>query len=154
MVACTDNTKIPKDIIQKDRMEKIIWDMLQADRFVNSFVIDKTDSVDIRNQQAAEFYEKVFRMHKITRDEFIRSYKYYLGRPDITKVMFDSISVQADRRKAEPYTRRSPLMQKRDSIMRADSIRRQDSIQKIEDESSTTEEMSDSAIRDALFNDK
>jgi len=155
IAACADNDKIPKDIIQKDRMEKIMWDMLQADRFVNTFVTDKTDSMDEKNKQAAEFYARVFRMHNISKDEFIKSYNFYLGRPDITKVMFDSISARAERRRAEPYnSRRSPLMQKRDSIMRLDSIRKQDSLEKLEEQKGTTEEMSDSALKKALFNDK
>jgi hypothetical protein len=148
---CTDHTKIPSGIIQKNKMEKIMWDMLQADRFATTFIITGKDTSADRRKDAAIFYERVFKINGITRDQFIRSYKFYLGRPDLTKVMFDSIAARAETRRAEVHTsKRNPLLQKRDSLRRADSTRRQDSIEALEDENST-ETMSDSALKKALF---
>lgn len=152
LAACTDHNKIPPDIIGKEKMEKIMWDMVQADRFVNTFIMNKKDTLPEKRKQAAVFYERVFQMHDISRAEFIKSYKYYLSRPDITKVMFDSISSRAEKRKAEAHMSRNPILQKRDSLMRLDSIRKADSIEEAELKGNTGE-MSDSAIRKALFDE-
>lgn len=155
-VACTNNTKIPSDIIGKEKMEKILWDMVQADRFVQTFIMVKKDSSEDKKKEAAIFYERVFQMTGISRDEFIKSYKYYLSRPDITKTLFDSISARADRRRAEVHSgRRNPFLEKRDSLKRLDSIRQADSLLRMDSinsvDTGSTSEMSDSALRELLF---
>jgi len=154
--ACTDTHKVPDDIIQKAKMEKILWDMVQADRYVNTFILNTRDSTEVKKKEAAVFYERVFQMNGITRDEFIKSYKFYLGRPDITKMMFDSINARASRKLPEVHApRRNPFLNRRDSLRALDSVRRIDSIraidsQKIADTGSTSE-LSDSALREMLY---
>ena len=128
LAGCTDYSKPPADIIPKGKMEKILWDMVKADRFTAAFIMTKKDSLDEKKKQAFLFYEKVFNLHGISRKEFLKSYKYYLGRPDITKVLFDSITAQAERRREEMYKRtetdsllnsngESLNMNKRDSVL-------------------------------------
>lgn len=151
IAACSDSMKVPPDVIRKDKMEKVLWDMLQTDRFINTYIRNRPDSTGEKKKEAAVYYERVFQLHGISREEFIKSYKFYLSRPDITMVMFDSISARAERRRAEAHApKRNPILQKRDSLMRMDSIRKKDSIDKAELEE-TTEDMSDSALRKALF---
>lgn len=130
--------------------------MLQADRFVNTYILVRADTSMEKKKEAAVVYERVFNMHNITREEFTRSYEFYLGRPDISKIIFDSISSRADRRKAEAHMpRRSPLLQKRDSLRRLDSIRQADSIRVVDSinavDTASTSQMSDSALREMLY---
>jgi len=135
ITGCTNNKKIPPEIIQQPRMEKILWDMMQADRYVASFIMpDKVMDSAIKKEKAAVMYEQVFRLNNISRDEFLKSYKFYLGRPDITKTMFDSISARADRQRNEMYrsSPKSSMIARRDSLLHADSVRRVDSIEKID----------------------
>jgi hypothetical protein len=150
--ACSDSDKIPKGIIGKEKMEKVMWDMLMADRYVNLYINNSKDSTTDKKKDAAVVYERVFQMHGITRDEFIKSYKFYLSRPDITKVLFDSISAQAEKRRAEAHApkRYNPILQKRDSLRRVESIRKADSIEKLEFKEST-EGLSDSEMRRRMF---
>src|SRR5688572_9953272 len=91
---CTNKTKVPDDIIPNEKMEKVMWDMLQADRFVNEFLPKRGDTT-YDDTAVFKEYQKVFILHGITRNEFIKSYKFYLGRPTIMKTMFDSIAVKA-----------------------------------------------------------
>ena len=100
--ACADHTKIPKNIIQKDKMQKVLWDMIQADRFATNFLPKRGDST-FNTTEVLKVYQKVFDVHGITRDEFLKSYTFYLNHPDITKVLYDSISAQAERRRDEVY---------------------------------------------------
>ena len=144
IAGCTDHTKIPDGVIEQPRMEKILWDMMQADRYVSSFIMTQpADSPDVKKEKAAVLYEKVFRLNNISRDEFLNSYKFYLGRPDITRKMFDSIAARADRQRVEMY-RSSPksiLLSRRDSLLRADSIRTADSLEKIDLAKPSTEQL-------------
>jgi hypothetical protein len=152
IVGCTDRSKIPDDIIRQPRMEKILWDMVQADRYVQSFVINrKEDSPSVRKENAAIMYEQVFRLNGITRQEFIKSYKYYLGRPDIAKTMFDSIAARAERQRSDLYRTKSRggLMSKRDSLLRADSIRIADSTEKADLARPSTEELFADSLLDS-----
>lgn len=102
--------------------------MLQADRFVNEFLPKRGDTT-YDDTAVFKVYQNVFKVHHITREEFIKSYKFYLGRPDITRVMFDSISTQAQRRRAEVYEskrRSDSLRQKKRKIdsLRKESLRK------------------------------
>jgi hypothetical protein len=151
IAGCTDRNKIPSGIIEQPRMEKILWDMIQADRYVASFIVpDKTQDSAIKKEKAAALYEQVFRLNKISRDDFLKSYKFYLGRPDLTKIMFDSISSRAEKQRGEMYrsTFKSSMLTKRDSLLRADSIRRADSIEKIDLAKPSTEQLFADSVLD------
>jgi hypothetical protein len=100
--ACTNNDRIPDDIIGKDKMERILWDMILADRYSTQFLVKDSAKLDVKKETFI-LYEKVFQVNKVTKDEFIKSYKYYLSRPDITKVLFDSLAIRANRRKDAYY---------------------------------------------------
>lgn len=152
VAACTDHNKIPKDIIQRPKMEKVMWDMIQADRYVSSFIKTQMhDSPSVREEKAAVLYEQVFRLNKISRDEFLKSYKFYLGRPDISKIMFDSIAARADRQRNDIYRKfpnKSTILSRKDSLLRADSIRKADSIEKIDLAKPSTEELFADSVLD------
>ncbi len=120
LTGCSYHKRVPSGVIPKDKMESILWDMVQADRFASGYILTKKDPFEEKKEEAALFYEKVFHLHGITREEFVKSYKYYLGRPDITKVLFDSITLQAERRRDEANQRIQDSLAKllRDSIDR------------------------------------
>lgn len=100
--ACTRNDKIPDGIIGKEKMESILWDMIQADRFSTQFLVKDSAKLDVKKETFI-LYEQVFQINKVTKDEFVKSYKYYLSRPDITRVLFDSLATRANRRKEAVY---------------------------------------------------
>lgn len=99
-VSCTDKDKIPAGVLPKDKMEKVLWDMIQAERYRETFVRDS--ALDLK-KETFKLYAQVFEVHQISKDEFIKSYKFYMGRPDITRVLFDSLATRANRRREELY---------------------------------------------------
>ena len=99
---CTNTTKVPKDILPKKKMEVILWDMIQADRFNALFQVKDSASKNVQLEKF-KLYEQVFAIHKTSKEDFIKSYKYYLSRPDMAKVMFDSMTAKAERMKADNY---------------------------------------------------
>jgi hypothetical protein len=102
LLSCTNTTKTPPGIIAKQKMELILWDLIQADRFSTLFLARDSAKVNI-NLENIKLYQQIFDIHKISKDDFIKSYEFYLGRPDITKVIFDSIAVKAERQRANIY---------------------------------------------------
>ncbi|MGZ5255613.1 MAG: DUF4296 domain-containing protein [Flavitalea sp.] len=104
--SCTDKEKVPEDIIAPVKMEKVMWDMIQADRFAATFIIRDSAKVNVTDE-TFKMYDRVFQVHKISKDEFVRSFKFYLDRPDISKKMFDSLVSYGQKKKPEVYIRDS-----------------------------------------------
>jgi hypothetical protein len=93
MVSCTDKDKIPKGVLGKEKMQKVLMDMIQAERFRDGFIV--YDSSKDQKTETFKLYAQVFELNKISKDEFIKSYKFYMSRPDIAREIFDSLSSQA-----------------------------------------------------------
>ena len=93
MISCTDKDKIPKGVLGKEKMQKVLMDMIQAERFKDGFIV--YDSSKDQKTETFTLYAQVFELNKISKDEFIKSYKFYMSRPDIAREIFDSLSSQA-----------------------------------------------------------
>jgi len=118
-IGCTNKSRIPSDVLAKDKMEKVLWDMMMADRFATQFIVKDSAKRDV-TAETFRLYSQVFAMNKISREEFVRSYKFYMTRPDISKVLFDTILQRANRQKEELYRPRERL----DTIKKVDTTLR------------------------------
>lgn len=98
--ACS-HSDVPKGILASDKMEKVVYDLLKVDEYLNNFVIKDT-TVNIKMKRSI-FYEQVFALHNTNRKEFYTSYRYYQQHPDIQKKLFDSLIAIAGREKAESH---------------------------------------------------
>src|SRR6478672_9322859 len=86
-ISCSNEDAIPQKVIPQKEMQKILWDMLLADRYTSQYIAkDTTKKLKIEN---LKLYDQVFQLHKITKAQFIESFDFYLQRPNLTKVMFD-----------------------------------------------------------------
>ena len=92
--SCQSST-IPSDIIPKEKMQAIIWQLMQSDEYVNALVA--RDTTKKSSTERMKRYQEIFDLNKTSPDEFKKSYRFYIEHPDITKVMFDSISTKATR---------------------------------------------------------
>jgi uncharacterized protein DUF4296 len=100
--ACTDKKKIPSGVLPTGKMEKVLWDMIVAERFSTQIIMKDSTKKDVTHE-TFKLYSQVFSLNNITREEFVRSYKFYMTRPDLSKVMFDTILLRANRLKEENY---------------------------------------------------
>lgn len=126
-IACRDKSKTPSDVLPKEKMEKVLWDMMLADRFASQFVAKDTAKKDSTRKNLTEetfkVYAEVFSLNNISREEFVKSYKFYMTRPDLSKVIMDTILQRANRLKEESYKPR--MANPPDSLPKpADSIRK------------------------------
>lgn len=101
LAGCSNKNKIPSGVMNHEEMEAVMWDMIEADRYAAiSFSGDSLKRNNIKDE-TLKVYDQVFQIHKISKDEFLKSYRFYLSRPDMLKVVFDSIATKADRRRNE-----------------------------------------------------
>jgi hypothetical protein len=88
IVACSE--KRPSDILPQEKMREVMWDMLKASEFLDGYVLNYDSSVN-RVAETKAWYEQVYRLHKITKTQFDKSYAYYREHPLLMKEMLDSL---------------------------------------------------------------
>lgn len=98
-VSCNSN-KIPPDIISPDSMKLIMWDMSRVNALAQNQY--RKDSA-MFFAKSKEYYQEIFNIHHITKDEFYKSYDYYTNHPDKNKLLMDSLAAFADRKRVELY---------------------------------------------------
>lgn len=76
--------------------------MMLADRFAAQFIMKDSAKID-ETEETFKVYAQVFSLNNITREEFVKSYKFYMTRPDLSKVMMDTLLKRADRLKEDLY---------------------------------------------------
>ena len=108
--SCSDENKIPSDVLDPAKMKKIMWDMFRADEYVTSFIWNNDSSVD-RFEESEKLYNEIFRIHNITKEKFEKSLSFYRTHPDLLKKIVDSLSFQE-----HPYRKREPIQPILDSV--------------------------------------
>jgi len=100
--SCSRQGHIPRDILSKDSMKVILWDVMTADQYSQQILIHDSSRLNLRSA-TLDLYSEIFQRHHITRDAFEKSYSFYMEHPDIGKELFDSLSVFANRERQEQY---------------------------------------------------
>jgi hypothetical protein len=108
LAACKDDAAVPKDIIARDNMEKILWDIIRADQFSLQYMGKDTAKKIVKNE-TMKLYEEIFRIHHVSKDQFKKSFQYYADHPETTKIMFDTLSAYATRQRVEIFKKSSTL---------------------------------------------
>jgi hypothetical protein len=101
VLSCKDENKIPKDVIAKNRMQELLWDMSRADAFLTNFA-GKNDTTFNRAKETVALYKQVFQVHQTTREEFKKSLEWYQQHPAVMKIILDTLQ-----------TRQSKIIQER-----------------------------------------
>jgi hypothetical protein len=96
--ACSSGP-VPRSVIQPEKMQKIVHDLIQVDEFINNFIVKDT-TVDIKKKRSV-LYNQVFKINNTDRKEFYSSYKYYQQHPDIQKALYDSLYQTLNRKAIE-----------------------------------------------------
>ncbi|MCE3282121.1 MAG: hypothetical protein K0Q66_858 [Chitinophagaceae bacterium] len=92
-LACSG--KIPGDVIEPEKMKKIVWELMQADELAMQ---NKTgdSSLNLKNE-SFRLYDQVFALNKISRDKFQKSYRYYQEHPALYNQMMDAVKDASDK---------------------------------------------------------
>jgi hypothetical protein len=101
LAACANSDSIPGNVISKQKMETIIWQLVQSDEYVN--IRSAKDTTKKISTEKMKIYQQVFDLNGVSLAEFKKSYLFYMEHPNISKEMFDSISVRANRQHMDIY---------------------------------------------------
>jgi hypothetical protein len=131
LAACTNSDSIPGNIIAKQKMETIIWQLIQSDEYIN--IRSAKDTAKKISTEKMKIYQQVLDLNAVSMAEFKKSYLFYMEHPDISKEMFDSISVRANRQHMDIYNGKkdslkpvpaaiSPLTAAPGNLLKKDSV--------------------------------
>ncbi len=80
---------IPQDVIQPDKMEKVLFDIHSVDGYIGS--LQKPDTSKV---VASSYYKGVYKKFGIDSIMYLRSLNYYLERPDLLNKMYENLMKQ------------------------------------------------------------
>ena len=96
--SCSSREDIPNDVLPVKKMQQVLWDVMVADEVVEFYHM-KDSSLNAFNKRMG-LYDTVFSIHKISKQHFQKSLQFYQSRPDLLKIILDSLQ-----RKAQPTTK-------------------------------------------------
>lgn len=106
---------VPPGVLPPEKMQSVLWDVLQADEMADYYA--EKDSTFRTLSRHADYYQKIFTLHKITRQDFKKSLDYYQDHPERLKTILDSLQHYGERmQKADSLHRPAPA--KADSLPR------------------------------------
>lgn len=76
-------------------MEAVLWDVLRAQAFTVEFIKKDTTKNDV--EENLKLQQEIFAIHRISKEEFYRSFEYYKTNNGQMKVIMDTIVNRADR---------------------------------------------------------
>jgi Domain of unknown function (DUF4296) len=91
LVACAGKDKVPDGILPAPKMQEVLWDMVRVGEFLNSFVFFKDSTIN-KATESQKWYDKVYEVHQISKEEFDKSYIFYKDHPLLMKEILDSLS--------------------------------------------------------------
>lgn len=101
ILSCGSNDKVPKDVLEPRKMERVMTDILMAESFSESYLL--LDTTKKRDEWFTGELNKVLAINNITQDQFRKSMDFYKSRPDIFKVIIDSINAKGQRNRDKIY---------------------------------------------------
>lgn len=103
LVGCSDKKSVPSGLLPREKMEIVLWDMIQADQYATVLAKDSSAHIADLKTERLRLYDQVFRLHDISRDKFQKSYRYYTDHPELSQDLFDSVLVLGNRQRSEEY---------------------------------------------------
>ena len=120
--ACTGRDKAPDGVLPKQKMREIMWDMIRAGEFLQSYVFSKDSTID-KVAESQKWHDKIYEIHKTDKATFEKSFAYYKANPPLMKDMLDTLA----RKFITPGQGRYPAdsaFSRRDTLRFRDSTRR------------------------------
>lgn len=88
-------SSVPKNILPPKKMQAVLWDVMLADEMAEYY--SSKDSTLRGLQKHVDYYQKVFAVHKINKQDFTRSLNYYENHPAVLKTILDSLQKFSER---------------------------------------------------------
>ena len=97
LVSCSSKKNIPFGILKPEKMQEVFWDIIRAETYTSQyFARDTSKNVLVEN---VRLQKQVFAVHKISKEDFYNSFKFYESNPTLMYTLLDSMVKNADREK-------------------------------------------------------
>jgi hypothetical protein len=97
---------VPKDVLPPKKMQSVLWDMMQADEMAEYYSAKDTSYRGLKKH--VDFYQKVFSIHKISKEKFNKSLSYYENHPADFKRILDSLHSYVERLQSADTLKKKP----------------------------------------------
>ena len=133
-IICGCKPPVPKEIIQPDQMQKILYDLHLVDGYINSIPLQ-----DSAKRVAAAYYKGVYKKFGIDSVTYSKSMDFYYANPEIMNAMYVKLEAELKKNKVKVEKLHNlaieKLKKKRQDSIKADSIKKvakkvKDSLQK------------------------
>ncbi len=98
-------SSVTKDVLPPKKMQAVLWDVMQADEMSEYY--SAKDSAFRSLPKHVDYYQKIFSIHKITKDDFTKSLSYYENHPAAFKTILDSLQSFAERQQKADSSKKS-----------------------------------------------
>jgi hypothetical protein len=95
LVSCQQASSRPDPILSPEKMEPLLWELLQADQFVSSFVAGR-DTTLATHATGPKLYRSILNKYGVSDSVFKASLAYYKAHPKQFLPMLDSMSQKPD----------------------------------------------------------
>jgi hypothetical protein len=93
----------PKNLLPPKKMVEVLTDIMTIEVYSKNYIEkDSTKKVVLEN---AKMQMQVFALHKVSKDDFYKSYNYYMTNSTKTQSIFDSIISNINNDKVRQYVR-------------------------------------------------
>ncbi len=109
---------IPKDVIQPDKMEKVLYDIHAVDGYITTL-----PRPDTAKKVGSSYYMGVYKKFDIDSATFERSKNYYYTKPDLLNKMYENLmkQLELERKRNDKRVDEEVLIERRKEL--AKSIR-------------------------------
>jgi uncharacterized protein DUF4296 len=98
---CSDKGKSRSGILDREKMTLVLWDIMKANSYTELFI--KKDSLKNVMMENMKLQQQIFSLHKVSKEDFYKSYSYYASQPDQMRSILDSIGAKSERDRLKPY---------------------------------------------------
>lgn len=98
LVSCAMEERAPEDLLERDRFRDLLVEahLIEA-RLNHELIVELRSSVPVDR-----YYAGLFEEEGIPQDRFTRTYRYYLGRPEELKAIYEEVITELTFRKDQP----------------------------------------------------
>jgi len=97
IISCGSENDIPDGILPPQKMEPVLWDYLRADAYTTDYL--KRDSTVNDTLENLKLQQKLFAYYKVSREDFYKSYDYYISHSGMLTKIIDSMLAKQNRKK-------------------------------------------------------
>lgn len=114
LFSCSGKNKIPKDVLPQKEMVSALWDLFRSDQFLTAYVLASDTSLQ-KKDETIRYYQEIFKIHKIDKAVFQKSFSFYETHSVLMKQLLDSLNAKgtaANRDLDQPKLTDSSLIHK------------------------------------------